>query len=248
METAMEKQELFTQVNEIEEKDFVRIIMPHIHYVAQCLTVTLQMMKYREKLVKEHMDFSMLDKMNELTTECRAVLSEFNMVDFPNRESKIEFQKSKDEAENLLYELITTFNFAFREHPDLLAKVSFIRQGASNADMIQDLSDCHVLGTENKTLLEKIHYDMHNVEYAKELATKLALLHAQATVDKTESPELTRNRNRWFTLLKKTIDEAMCHARYIYRDDQAVAETFKIKAPPKRNYGKKESAEESSEA
>ncbi|MFP4165487.1 MAG: hypothetical protein ACLFVE_16060 [Chitinispirillaceae bacterium] len=246
MEATLEKPgKNLPQINDIEEKDLERIIMPLEYYLGECNRLSKRISEHRDYLEENHMDFTMLDKMDEIVEACIMSLAQFHMVDFPNTGAKVEFEKAKEDAEYLLFDLITTFDFAFQDAPHLLKKVSFIRQGGSHMDMVTDLADCNVLGTENSSYLEKIHYDMDNVARARELSLRLADLLAQATADKSESKELRIHRDKCFTLLKLTMDAALRHARYIYRHDKKTAEEFRINPPPRRSYRRKNDDEDS---
>ena len=144
----------------------------------------------------------------------------------------------------LLYDLKAAMDYAFADRPELLAQVSVIRQGASNADFIQDFSDAHVLCREYRPLLEAIHYDMENVERASLLSKELSELLARATVDKSNSPELRIDRDKCFTILKKSVDAAIKQARFIFRHDKKTAAQFMIDPPRRKSAkAKKKSAE-----
>ncbi len=154
----------------------------------------------------------------------------------------------KDDAEYILWDLKTAMDYAFSGYKDLLAKVSMIREGASNADFVQDLNDSSVLAIENKELLEGAKYDMANAQLAAVLSKELAELLAQATVDKSSTPELSLDRAKGFTLLKTSIDELISQARYILRADRFKAAQFMINPPRKKPSKKKVEAAESAVA
>ena len=92
------------------------------------------------------------------------------MVSFSDPTSKLAWENGKEEAENSLYDIKAVMDYAFRDHPELLAQVSAIREGSSNADRIQDLSEAYALGKANAQLLEEAKYDMANIESAGALA------------------------------------------------------------------------------
>jgi hypothetical protein len=225
------------QIDKMSEDDTVSINMPFKHYMQECMLAYERLRKCREYLEKNKMDFTEVLKIPVILGACREIFSLCSMINFPTPASKKEWEKAKEEADLLMYDLKAAMDYAFQEHPELLSQVSAIRQGSSNADYIQDFNDAYVLCRENRALLENIHYDMGNIERASVLAKELSRLLALATLDKSNSPELRINRDKCFTILKKTIDAAFKQARYIYRNDKKTSAQFMIN-PPMRKAGK----------
>jgi hypothetical protein len=56
--------------------------------------------------------------------------------------------------------LLHAYAFTYRKHADLAVRVSAIREGATHADMIQNMNNLAVIGRENPEPLKKIHFDM----------------------------------------------------------------------------------------
>jgi len=67
-------------------------------------------------------------------------------------------------------------SFAFRNHGDVKKKVMRIREGGSNADMVQDLLDLAVLGEKYPEPLAAIHFDMEKLSQARELSHSMSEL------------------------------------------------------------------------
>ena len=72
--------------------------------------------------------------------------NEFNST----KECQKQWEKAEREAKSLRRQLEEHFSFAFRKFPLEYAKLQRIKEGYSNADMIQDLSDLAELGSINK--------------------------------------------------------------------------------------------------
>ena len=240
--------ELKPAIDTMAEEDTVSINMPFKHYLQECQLVYQLLMKYRAHLEENNMDFIEIQKIPQLISASREILSQFSMISFPTPASRMAWEKGREEGEALIYDLKAAMDYSFQNHPELLSQVSVIRQGASNADFIQDLSDAHVLCRENRDLLDAIHYDFANVERAAVLTNELSGLLAQATLDKSDTPELRIDRDKCFTLLKKSVDAAIRQARFIYRNEKKTASQFMIR-PPRRNGSKtkKEPVEETVE-
>jgi hypothetical protein len=234
--------ELKPAIDQMSETDTVTINMPFKHYLQECMIEYQRLCNHREFLEANHMDFTVVDTIPQLISACREILSQFSMINFPSPASRNAWEKGREEGEALLYDLKAAMDYAFQDYPELLSQVSVIRQGASNADFIQDLNDSSVLCRENRQLLEAIHYGMENVERASVLAKELSGLLAQSTLDKSNSPELRIDRDKCFTILKKNIDATIRQARFIYRHERKIAAEFMIR-PPRRRSAKAKKAE-----
>jgi hypothetical protein len=100
--------------------------------------------------------------------------------------------------------------------------------------MIQDLNDFAVFGREHADLFTVIRYDLANFQRAAELAREMDELLAQATLDKSDSPENRIRRDKAFTLAKKLVDDLNAQARFIYTANKKIATEFAIDPPRKK--------------
>jgi hypothetical protein len=229
------------ELDKIKDSEIVQVGMPFKHYLQECMLSCKRLENNKAPLAAGGLDFKAVSGVPSLVDACRVMLSQTSMITFPNPGSQRAWEEGKAEADDLLYDLKAAMDYAFRGYPELLAQVSAIREGASNPDMIQDLSDASVLAKANSKLLEGVGYDMANADRAAALAKSLADLLAQATYDKSLSPESTLARGKAFSLLKNTIDGLNHHARFIFRADKKKAATFMIN-PPRRKSAKKPGA------
>jgi hypothetical protein len=227
------------EIDKVKDDDIVQVGMPLKHYLQECVLACKQFEGNKDALTQGGMDFTVVSSIPSLVNATRELFSRQSMVTFPNAASKKAWENGKEQADDLLYDLKAAMDYAFRDNPELLAQVSVIREGSSNPDMIQDLSDAAVLARTNSSLLEDAKYDMSNVDRAAELAKELSDLLAQATYDRSTAPENSVARNKALTLLKKKIDDLNKQARYIMRTDKKNASSFVI-SPPRRKHAKKE--------
>ncbi len=222
------------EIDSVKEDQIISINMPFKHYLQEVQVIIRRLIKEKKVLETGGMDFTKVERADKLTGACRELYSLMYMVTI----GQSEFRTNLEEADELIYDLKEAMLFAFKDHPELLLKLSNILDGNSYADMFQDLNDFATLGRNNKELLNAIGYDMANVERAAELSKKLSDLYAQVTIDRSSPPDMTITRNKAFTLLKKAIDNLNSQARYILRANKEKATLFTIRPPQKRNVKK----------
>jgi hypothetical protein len=113
-------------------------------------------------------------------------------------------------------QLVHSFRYAFRKSSDLLNRVDAISEGASNADMVQDLNDLAILGKANTELLQQIGFDLQLLDKAAEQSDYLADLLGQANGDRKSENESKEIRDRMYTLLKYVVDEIRDCGKYVF--------------------------------
>jgi hypothetical protein len=152
----------------------------------------------------------------------------FNDVQFDQPTNQKEFYKLREEAEMIRFEMLSAMDFAFAGDESLLGKASRLREGGSNADLIQDLIDGKVICESNKELLDGIGFDMTILDRAQVLSAQLSDLLAKATLDRSESPEIRIERDKVFTILKGMLQELSRAGFYIHRLDPTRAARYSL--------------------
>jgi hypothetical protein len=221
------------EIEKVKVEDIVSIGMPYKHYIQEVQVLTRRFKEFKPELEAGGTDYKNVEKLELILGASRELYSHMS-VTLPTSGAQTEWTAAMEEADELIYDLKEAMYFAFRNNPELLAKLSYLREGGSNADKFQDLNDYATLGRDNKELLTTIGYDLANVERAAELSKIMADLYAQVTIDRSNSPEFTAFRDKSFTMLKKSIDELNLQARYILRADKVKAAIFTIRPPKKK--------------
>lgn len=231
------------EVDSTKDENIVSSGYPLLHYIQELILAVARFVRFRSTLESGKMDFTRVDKLKILAGACRELYSRASVVLFPSSAAQNAWEKAKEEAEYLLYFIKEAGVYACRDNPDLLAAIYAIyNEGGSNTNMIQDLNDFAVFGREHADLFTAIGYDLANFERAAELARVMDELLAQATLDKSDSPENRIRRDKAFTLAKKLVDDLNAQARYIYTGNKKIAAEFTIN-PPRKKPVKKEKAE-----
>jgi hypothetical protein len=223
------------ELEKFPEQKIVATGMPLRHYAQEAVMAYHRFVQDKDALVAGGMNFSIVEKLEVYIGACRQLASETSTTTMPSSSKQKEWEKAKEEAELLAYDIKEATLYAFRSRVDLTGKIHFIyNEGGSNADQIQDLNDYAVIGKANRELMEAVGYDMANFDRAAELSKIMADLLALATLDKSDSPALRILRDKAFTIVKTTIDELNLLARFVFRSDKAKATSFAINPPRKK--------------
>ncbi|MCP5102368.1 MAG: hypothetical protein GY950_03265 [bacterium] len=124
-------------------------------------------------------------------------------------------------AYKLRNDLLRDFRFAYRKDDDLIKKVRAITDGASNADMIQDLNDLAALGEKHPDLLTATNFDLALLDQADQMADEMSALYAGAIAERAEYSEAKKIRDKAYTYLKEAVDEIYAFGRYLFRENDA---------------------------
>ena len=169
-----------------------------------------------QALTKAGLDKALVDDLPLRAGACRYAQSLWSREFQTQEEAQKEWSDRSDEAFDLRDELLHHFTFAFRNQPDLVNKVQTIREGGSNADMLQDLSDLHVLGLKHKEPLKAIGFDMSLLNTAAQTADELSVVLAKANGESGDDSEMKVQRDRAYTYMKKAMDEIRRTGQYVF--------------------------------
>lgn len=171
----------------------------------------------QEPLINAGLDESLI---TDLPNRAK-MLRQAQSVWMKERYSKEEAQREWDDRALNAYELKdsleASFKFAFRKHPDLVAKVDVIAGGTGHTDMVQDLNDLSVLGKANENLLGAISMDLTELNQAAQWADELATLLAKVNGERNDDNRAKLQRDKAYTHLKAAMDEIRVTGKYVYR-------------------------------
>lgn len=235
------------EVDSYEEKKIVSTGMPLNHYVQEVTLSCNRLIRKKDVLAAEGMDFTIVEKVKVLAGACRQLQSEMSAT-FSSSKNQIKWDAFSEEADDLLYDMKEATIYACRAHEEIVAfAYATYNEGGSNSDKIQDLNDFSVNGFKNEALFTAVGYDMANFTRASELAREMADLLAEVALDKSENPELRIRRDKAYSIMKKLIDDLNDQARFILRPDKITAAKFRIN-PPRKKPAKKEPVTEAVQA
>lgn len=171
-------------------------------------------------LIKAGLDWLLVEDLPMRAGACRYAQSIWARESQSREEAQKEWSEKSPAAFDLRDELLHHFLFAFRKEPDLMRKVQLIREGGSNADMLQDLSDLSILGKENKKLLEAIGLDVKILNEAALQADDLSVVLANANGAAGDDADVKEMRDKAYTYMKQAVDEIRSTGQYVFWRDE----------------------------
>lgn len=150
-------------------------------------------------------------------------------------EPEILWMKKSPTAYRLRNKLLRDFRFAYRADPELLAALKTISSAGGHAAMIQDLNDLGKMGKNHPEPLERVGFDMSQLDRAEALVDELAPLHAATARDRAHANDAKMIRNQAFTHLKETVDEIRRYGRFTFQDNEARKQGYKSEHQSRRN-------------
>jgi len=195
-------------------------------FVASIETLAVNANKDRDALTAAGMDATLIDDLVSLSgalRHCQALwMSEYRA----RQEAQKEWLEQSPLAYELRDELLHHFSFAYREYDDINKKVMRIREGASHADMVQDLVELAILGEKYPDPLTAINFDLASLEQARTVSHTMSELLAAANGAAGTASENKTMRDKAFTLLfekAKTIRE---YGQYVFWRDESKKENY----------------------
>lgn len=132
-----------------------------------------------------------------------------------------EWEEKIEEASLLQRELKYDFQFAYRNHPDILKKLQNILDGNGHMDLIQDMSDYPAFARQYPEPLEAILFDKSKTERAQQLSHELFdLMNKVDGVKNNKNRPEKLMRDRAYTYLKQLVDEIRAYGKYAFWNDE----------------------------
>uniref|UniRef100_UPI00321788D4 hypothetical protein n=1 Tax=uncultured Draconibacterium sp. TaxID=1573823 RepID=UPI00321788D4 len=196
--------------------------------VARTETLAINANEDRVALEEAGLDVNLIDQLTPLSGALRYCQAQW-MSRFRAREdAQIEWQEQSPQAYALRDELLHHFSFAYRKREDILKKVMRIREGGSNADMIQDLLEEAVLGEKYPEPLVAINLDLDWLQQARTVSHTMSELLATANGSDGDSSEAKILRDKAFTLLNKADSTIREYGRYVFWKDDEKRDRYKL--------------------
>lgn len=190
-------------------------------------------------LVRAGLDWTLVDDLPIRAGACRYAQSIWVRESKSKEEAQREWKEKSPVAFGLRDEMLHHFTFAFRNVPDLVSKVQTIREGYSNADMLQDLSDLSVLGKENTDLLKAVGMDLKLLDQAASTADELSAVLALANGEAGDDADAKELRDKSYTYMKLAMDEIRSTGQYVFWRDEDRKKGYVSAYFRKKNQGKK---------
>jgi hypothetical protein len=212
--------EKLPEITAISKDDVKKPNMPVGEAVQEAENLTAWAKEDKAVLTKAGLDWVLVDDLPIRAGACRYAQSVWARESKSREDAQKEWNAKSPEAFALRDELLHDSTFAYRKLPDLLNKVQAIREGGSNADMLQDLSDLSVLGKDNKALLKAIGMDLGRLDQAAQMADDLSVVLANANGEAGDDDDAKEMRDRAYTYMKMAVDEIRATGQYAFWRDE----------------------------
>ncbi len=237
------------EITDIRDEDVKLPNMPVGEAVQEAENVVTWCKDDKAKLIKAGLDWQLVADLPLRAGACRYAQSIWAKESQSMEEAEKEWKEKSPAAFDLRDRIVHHLTFAFRKAPDLLSKVQIIREGGSNSDMLQDLSDGSLLGKDNVELLKAIGFDLKLLDEAATLADDLSVVLANANGESGNDANAKEVRDKAYTYMKMAVDEIRATGQYeFWRDEDRKKGYVSRYLKRVRNRGKNnEPADESSE-
>jgi len=191
-------------------------------------TLAVNANKDREALAGAGMDVNLIDQLTPLSGALRYCQALWTSVYRAREEAKIGWLEQSPKGFAMQGDLLHHFSFAYRDRDDILKKVMRIREGASQADMVQDLIELAVLGEKYPEPLVKINFDLELLTEARTLSHSLSELLAAANGAEGDDNETKILRDKAFTLLNQVDSTIREYGRYVFWKDDEKRDNYSL--------------------
>lgn len=209
--------------DEIENVPLSEVKLPNQpidDFVVRTETLAIDANEDRAELEGAGLDVTLIDELNPLSGALRYCQAQWMSEYRVREEAKAEWLEQYPQAYALRDEMLHHFSFAYRGSADIKKKVMRIRDGASHADMIQDLVELAVLGEKNPEPLTAIQFNLDILQQGRSVSHAMSELLAAANGAAGESNETKLLRDKAFTLLAERDRTIREYGRYLFWKDE----------------------------
>jgi hypothetical protein len=208
------------EITAIRDEDVKKPNMPVGEAVQEAENLVAWCQEDKADLTAAGLDWLLVEDMPVRAGACRYAQSIWARESRSREAAQKQWQAQSPAAFDLRDELVHHFLFAFRNHPDMVAKTQIIREGGSSADMLQDLSDLSVLGKNNQELLKAVGVNVKLLTTAATMADELSALLALANGANGGDVNAKATRDKAYTYMKQAMDEIRKTGQYVFWRDE----------------------------
>jgi hypothetical protein len=213
-------EEKLMEIRAIPDADVKKTNMPVGEAVQESENLFAWSMMDQVQLTKSGLDLTLIQDLPLRAGALRYAQSLWARESKSREEAQKEWKEKAPEAFDFRDQLLHDFTFAYRKLPEQLAKVQTIREGSSNADMLQDFSDMNVLGKDNPESLTKIGFDLIDLDRAAETVDQLSAVLALANGEEGDDVDAKELRDKAYTFMKMAVDEIRNTGQYVFWRDE----------------------------
>lgn len=235
MNTITTQPKISEQISNIKKEEILHISIPVDVYLQEAEDLARWMVKDLEKLVKIGITQAHLDDLQQRTSALREAQTSWIEDKKSMPAIQDQWNKIAKVAEGLKQDLIASYRFAFRNHPELLSKVNKMARQKKQVDLVMDTGKLAMLGEFNSNLLQAIGFDMNKLKQAQQLSEESADILAQLNNFKIDGKETKHFRDQAYTYLKLLMNQLKEGGKYTFRNDPERLKGYKSEYLSKKN-------------
>jgi len=183
-------------------------------------TLAVEANKDRDALTAAGLDPALIDDLTVYSGALRYCQAQWMGEYRARQEAQKEWLEQSPLAFEFRNDLLHHFSFAYRRHDDINKKVMRIREGDTNADMVQDLIELAVLGEKYPDPLTAINFDLNLLQQARTQSQNMSELLAANNGAKGENSENKLLRDKAYTLLAEKASTVREYGHYLFWKDE----------------------------
>lgn len=208
------------QIEDLPSEELKLPDQPVDDFVAGTETLAVEANEDRETLAAAGLDVTLIDDLTPLSGALRYCQATWMSVFRARKEAEAQWRAQAPQAFKFRDELLHHFSFAYRNDDDLQKKVMRIREGASQADMVQDLLELAVLGEKYPEPLNAINFDLAQLQEARTVSHTMSELLAAANGAADDSSTAKLLRDKAYRLLEQKASTIREFGRYVFWKDE----------------------------
>ncbi|SHF33362.1 hypothetical protein SAMN05444274_104457 [Mariniphaga anaerophila] len=208
-------------IENIPAKDVKLPNLPIDDFVASTETLAVDANEDRDALTAAGLDVTLIDELTPLSGALRYCQANWMSIFRAREEAQNQWKEQSPEAFEFRDELLHAFSFAYRNLGDVKKKVMRIREGRSNADMVQDLIELAVLGEKYPEPLTAINFDLEKLTQSRALSHSMSELLAASNGAAGEGNEVKVLRDKAYTLLAEKARIIREYGQYVFWKDES---------------------------
>ncbi|HEX2958032.1 MAG TPA: hypothetical protein VHO70_14455 [Chitinispirillaceae bacterium] len=220
------------RIANLPDKEARKPDMP-MRFFVQRASVQVELALMNKAELEPKLDYTLVNQAPSLISALRYIMAAWTDVQFDTPETQKLWVIKQAEGEEARFELICGLETAFPDDENVAKLLTKIKEGGSNPDEIQDLSDLVYACDKRIEVLER-ETDITK-EYLKkvaELAAELGQIYAKAVADRTKEPSVRLERDKAFTLVDNIMFEIERRAHYRYRSNIRKRDQFTFEYKP----------------
>lgn len=220
MSNATDYQDLLPEIQAIPDEEIIQPDMPVDIFNQEAENLFPWALQDKNKLIARGLKETTINELLPGIGACRQAQVNWFHERYGKQGAEKEWGIKGPQGYDLRDKLLDEFDFAFDEETSLLKRVSEIRAGTGNADMIQDLANLSGFGKANTTLLEATNFDMSLLDTAAELSDTLPGLLAIANGEKADDSAVKKIRDQAYTYLLRRVKKVRHYGKFVFKNDR----------------------------